>query len=389
MKRSGIGDYYTRLEARGTEKLDPELKLCWLNACSRKIVRALPFKHKAAHVTYLSLARQKPSSRTIPLLVLNELVAVATTRKIFTGDIRDVVDPIIMNSIFDKEWAHLKGRTRWNRCRALWRLMWELYEVDAGWLLIGGRRFRLKDDSVIHNIDPDLIHRLEQVAEAMAKDALAGVRSGDRASAVKLRTAAHMCLMAFLAGRLSEIALMKRSQMIEEGLRMIALVDGAHSKMGDHGRDPVKPEAAEIIRQYIEHARPLLLGPGVDGKDRALWITVDGLDAEAGGMAAALRQATLGLVPGGISASDIRRSALSQPGQTLEEKARKARHVRGSATAPINYAKRDRGSALRVSTDLSAIEPNDLPAAMLPEARSKARRAAERASNRSKGKRRK
>jgi integrase len=265
--------------------------------------------------------------------------------------------------------------------------MWELYKVDAGWLLVGGRRYRRNGKSVRRDVDPDLIHRLSLLGKDLAEAAIAGARAGHLSAALRLRTAAHMCLAAELSSRLSEIALMLVGEIIDERGQMIALLDGEHSKTGADGRDPITPETAEIIRQYLLHARPVLLGPGVDGNGRGLWITQEGLDAEAGGMAAALRRATGALAPGGVSPNDIRSSALSQAGQTLPEKAQQARHVFGSMTAATVYAKRDRGAVLQKSIEQSTIKSGDLPPAMLPEPRGKVRRAAARAAKRKVAKR--
>jgi hypothetical protein len=363
------------------------MKQHWSTVCARTAVRPLPFEHPANNITYKSLKRQNTATRTIFLAAINQLTAVAKGRNIYTGDLRDFVEASILSDIFANEWAHLIGRSRWNRCRAIWRVMWEFYEVDARWLLVGGRRYRRTIKSVSRDVDPDLISRLSGRGKDMAEAAIAGARAGNLRAALRLRTAAHMCLSAELSGRLSEIALMTDTQIIDNGSQMVALVDGEHSKTNDYGRDPLKPETADIIRKYILYGRPLLLGSGVDGKGRGLWITEEGLDAEAQGMAAALQRATRDIAQDGVSANDIRSSALSKADQTLPEKAQQARHVLGSMTAPIVYAKRDRGLALQKSKEKSAIKPGDLPPAMLPEPRGSVRRAAARASKRGVAKR--
>lgn len=383
MKREGKGSYYERLESRQTDRLSPNTRLLWTVACTRKVMHKLPFKHPAARLTALSLSRQKPATRTMLLTPLVQLTSVLEGRDLCIDDLPLVVGPLLMHSIFEAEWKHLSGRTRWNRCRSLWRIMWELYKIDCGWLLDGGRRFRRKVDTERRDVDILLLARLTAVGGTMVKAAVSEACSGDRRAAIRLRTGAHMCLVAELGARLSELVLPLFSQVDDNGEKMILLTDAEHSKNGDHGRDPLSPGTAEIIRQYVQHGRPLLLGQGVDGTERGLWITQDGRDAEACCMAAALRRATVGLAPGGVSANDIRRSALSQPGQSLSDKAQQARHAMGSVTAATDYAKRDREAALQMSMRLSKIEVADLPSASAPQPRPKARKAAARALKRS------
>jgi hypothetical protein len=178
--------------------------------------------------------------------------------------------------------------------------------------------------------------------------------------ALSLRTAAYILLVVDLGPRLSECALIKMLQVDDDGKTMDITIDARHSKGRKNGREKVSPEAADAIRKYLKSGRPILLNGSHDNEKRALWISEDGLDAEAQCMAAALRRRTLGVVPGGAAANAIRRSKLSKEGQTLPEMAQQARQAYGSKTAAMVYTVRDRATAVREGQSLSTLSLDDV-----------------------------
>ena len=136
------------------------------------------------------------------------------------------------------------------------------------------------------------------------------------------------------------------SQMIIDPGGMVIVTDSAHSKTRVNGRDPIFQTAARVVRSYLANGRPYLLARGNNAAGDALWITVDGVKAEAGGMAAAMRRLTRGLMKGGVASGDVRRAAASASGLSMAEMAKVLRHRPNSFLAVVNYAERDRARAV-------------------------------------------
>ena len=129
--------------------------------------------------------------------------------------------------MFRDQLAHLSGRRKWNICRTLWRLAWEFYKFDYGWLLVGGRRYRAAGDGKIRLIDPSLPGRMLEHASAL----IASVNQHEEIKlrgAVRLRTAAHMAVLAELASRLSETALMDIPQLEWDGVDLYIITAQEH-----------------------------------------------------------------------------------------------------------------------------------------------------------------
>lgn len=364
-KRSGPGNYFERLEKREAERLPGDIRSLWYAACSRRVTRPLPFKHSGGRSTFKSYNRQATSTRTITLRVLNQLAKLAQQLGRYTGGLRALLNQNTMHEFLEDHLTYLSGRRKWNICRTLWRVAWEFYEVDAGWLLVGGRRFRAEDDERYKRVDPTLPARMIERAARLKEEATAGTSVTVRA-AIKLRTAAHMALQAVLGTRLSELALADLSQVAMDGDGLVIITKQEDSKMRISGRDPVFGPAATIVNAYISEGMPVLLKRG-DGKARtALWITREGMKAESATMAAALRRETRCLMPKGVASGDVRSAAVSASGQSLADQGQALRHGYGSMTALVTYGKRDRAEAVAQAKRLSTVTTNDIPPVQSP-----------------------
>lgn len=359
-KRSGPGNYFERLERRETERLPKDIRLLWDAACSSRVTRKLPFKHAGSRSTFKNYNRQAASTRTMTLQVLNQLAKLAQQLGRYAGGLRALLNPDTMHEFFEGHLAYLSGRRKWNICRTLWRVAWEFYGIDAGWLLVGGRRFRAEDDGRHKHVDPTLPARMTERATLLIEEATAGTSVTVR-MAIKLRTAAHMALQAVLGTRLSELALADLSQVAVDGDGLVIITKREDSKMRISGRDPVFGPAATIVKAYLSEGMPVLLKRG-DGTARtALWITKEGLKAEAPTMAAALRRETRCLMPKGVACGDVRSAAVSAPGQSLADQGQALRHAFGSLTALVTYGKRDRAEAVAQAKQLSTVTTDDIP----------------------------
>ena len=359
MKRSGQGDHYERLEQREKERLPLDIRLRWDANCLAKTVSALPLRHSNGRKTFLSFARQASATRARVLVTLNLVTLAAAVAGMSGRSLRDLLDQETLARLFETRFDHLSGRTQWDICRTLWRVAWEFYGLDLQWLLRGGRRLRRAKPSPQREIDPDLRERV--LEEARRLRAPLDIESPITLPvAVRLRTIAHMAMMAELAARISEVSLMASDQLREHDGLLLAMIDASHSKTGKGSRDPLSEFTTAAIREYIRLARPVLMAQDPGRAEGALWVTIHGLQAEAGTMAPALRRATRGLKPNGIASGDLRRAAVSQPGQTMLEQSTRLKHVFGSMTATRIYRRRDRGAAINLGARLSTTQVGDL-----------------------------
>lgn len=359
MKRSGEGTYNERWEARERERLPDNLRACWDKAANQKILRRLPFKHVGSRNTAKALFREAPATRATLLSRTNRLLHLAASAGLPAG-FNALLNPAHLDIIFKTTGARLRGRTKWSLCTALWRMAWELRNEAAGWILVGGRRYRRKDDGKIRPVDPQLPDRVRARAREMHLE-LPRVANLSKPQAIKLRTAAHAMLAAELGARLSEIALPKMHQFKNTSVGLVMLLDAAHSKMAVAGRELILDETATLLQDYIKRGRCVLLRGGGNESTQCLWITKVGLDAESHTMAATFSRAMKDLRPDGVCCTDLRRSLQSQEGQTFAEMARRARHAPGSSTGPIIYTGRDRAKAVACGIALSNLKESDVP----------------------------
>jgi hypothetical protein len=364
MERSGDGDYNQRWEARERARLPADVRARWDEALARKVLRPLPFKKAGVVNTAKALSREEPATRATLLNRTNRLLRLASSAGL-PADLDGLLDPIRLYTVFETTGAPLRGQTKWGLCAALWRMAWELQHMSAGWILVGGRFYRMKDDGKIRPVDAGLPARVQARAlEVQAGLLLLGELTMPQA--IKLRTAAHAMLEAELGARLSETALPLLGQLSDGTAGMVLKLDRAHSKMGVAGRESISEQTAALIRDYLARGRPVLLRSDVLELSRGLWITEDALDAEGPTMAAAFGRMMKDLRPEGVCCTDIRRSLQSVEGQTFADMARRARHVPGSRTGPMVYTGRDRASAVASGIALSHLQEDDVPSFALP-----------------------
>ena len=363
MRRTGQGDYYARLVERETARLPKDVLPLWLKACGRRTASLLPLPAHSRN-THKSFNAQSPATRSITLVVINKVVQTAKAAGYYQDGFRGLIDKQVLHSLFEGPWKDLSGWRKWNICRTLWRVAWELFGLDAPWLLQGGRRLRAAKPGVIRAVDPELPKKLLERAQQMVQ--AAALATIDVHAAVRLRTAAHIALIAELATRLSEIALVDLPQVAMVDGQIVIVTDPAHSKVRKSGREVVSRKAAAILKAYLDHGRPVLLARADGAAEDALWITVDGLKAEAATMAAALRRYTRDLCANGVASGDVRRSAVSLEGQSFEDQCRMLRHTFGSVTAAMVYRQRDLTKALELNAQCAMVRDADIPSFSQP-----------------------
>ena len=180
MNRSGEGGFYERLEVRERKNLEDDIRPLWDAALSSKVVQLPPLSHVGFRNRIKSLSRQSPATRSRTLCLLNRFTRLVRGLGYYEEGFHGVLKPTVLHDILMNHTPHLRGYSKWNLCRMLWRVGWEFYKEDFDWILVGGRRCRAAGDEKNRAVDPDLPEKM--IRHALSITERAGAARDDGCS---------------------------------------------------------------------------------------------------------------------------------------------------------------------------------------------------------------